>query len=165
MTLIPSSRQWDFGASYLWSVTTVLPNLGMEAHPAKAHGYLCDWLVETLAPAYAARGGGFGYSFLAEAYANGGWLGGPPLLFAQGLAFGALWRFVYRKHDRAHYAFGACALMTVLILARGEMGTVVRALTWQGFAPYALYRLLTRRRNRLPSQEQQESSGGPAPPM
>jgi hypothetical protein len=147
MLLVPSVRNWDYGQSYLWALSTVLPNFAGGTHAAKTHGYLSDWLIQTLHPAYAASGGGWGYSFLAEAYANLGWLGALPLLFMQGFFLGAFWRWVYRKQDFASYALGATVLMCLLLYARGESATVTRAVAWQGALPYGMFSLLSRKRD------------------
>jgi oligosaccharide repeat unit polymerase len=136
--LVPSVRPWDLGMSYVWALSTVLPNVTGGTHIAKAHGYLADWLIRTLYPDYAARGGGWGFSFLAESYANGGWSGSLVLLLVQGVLLGALWRWVYRMEDPARYAFGATVLMSVLFYTRAESACLARALVWQGIVPYAV---------------------------
>lgn len=150
MDLIPSIRGWDFGRSYLWGSLVIFPNVGSGPHPAKAHGYLSEWLVGTLAPQYAAQGGGFGFSFLAEAYANGGWVGAPLLLFVQGFALGAFGRFIYRKRNPAVFAMGACVLLHILFYARGESADLFRDVAWHALIPYVVYTALSRHRNQEP---------------
>ena len=136
--LVPAVRNWDFGMSYVWALSTVLPNVTGGTHIAKAHGYLADWLIRTLHPDYAAMGGGWGFSFLAESYANGGWSGSLFLLLVQGMLLGALWRWVYRMEDQARYALGATVLMSVLFYVRAESACLARAIVWQGVIPYVV---------------------------
>jgi oligosaccharide repeat unit polymerase len=143
IALVPSVRDWDYGQSYVWALSTVLPNVTGGTHVAKAHGYLADWLIRTLHPEYAAGGGGWGYSFLAESYLNGGWSGSLPLLFCQGLLLGMLWRWVYRKQDHARYALGATILMSVLFYVRAESALLARTIVWQGVLPYVVLGLMS----------------------
>src|SRR6185312_5686659 len=73
LTLVPSVRGYDFGAQYFFAGTSLVPNLFWTLHPAVAHGLASDWLVWLVDPSFAAQGGGFGYSFIAEGYLNFGW--------------------------------------------------------------------------------------------
>lgn len=59
-----------YGTSFLWSVTTIVPNLFWEKHPAKVHADLSAWLTEKVNLSY-----GTGYSIIAESYANFGFFG------------------------------------------------------------------------------------------
>jgi len=77
MTLVPEARPYDYGISYLYALTAIMPNIGWKVHPSVAHGLLSEWLVKTVDPVVAAAGGGLGFSFIAEAYLNFGPFGGP----------------------------------------------------------------------------------------
>lgn len=71
MELVPSKESYRYGKSYLYSFTTLIPNLGFwEIHPAKKESNLGDWLTDSLGLGY-----GTGFSMCAEAYANFGYYG------------------------------------------------------------------------------------------
>src|ERR1035437_6466561 len=61
LSLVPSSRDYDWAVSYLYALSTILPNVGWEVHPSVTHGLLADWLVRTVDPATATAGGGLGF--------------------------------------------------------------------------------------------------------
>ena len=59
-----------YGTSILWGMTSVFPNLFWDIHPAKMYADMSDWITKKLRFSY-----GIGYSLVAEAYANFGFLG------------------------------------------------------------------------------------------
>lgn len=66
--LVPSTEDYRYGRSYLYSFTSLIPNLGFwEMHPARIEANLSDWLTDKLHLSY-----GTGFSMCAEAYANFG---------------------------------------------------------------------------------------------
>lgn len=140
--LVPESRDFDYGVSYLYALSNIVPNLGWSVHPSVAHGTLSDWLVKTVEPGTAAAGGGLGYSFLAEAYLNFGWFGAP-------LWMGIFGYFIARvflmadSGDPAKQALVASFLSFFLILPRGESAFVVRAFAWYAMIPFLLAVVLT----------------------
>ena len=112
MTLVPESRPYDYGISYLYALTAIMPNIGWQVHPSVAHGLLSDWLIKTVDPVVARGGGGLGFSFIAEAYLNFGWFGGPVWLGVVG--FILCWLFLKADGaDPARHAFAA-AFLSVL---------------------------------------------------
>jgi hypothetical protein len=136
LVLVPSVRPYDLGASYGHSVLSAVPNVFGGLHPAKARGFLSDWLAGTIAPQYAARGGGFGYSFIAEAYANFGWFGAPLALALIGFLMGRLFGWGETGRDPARAALVGCWLSSVLLFARGESALMLRSLVWYAAIPY-----------------------------
>jgi hypothetical protein len=142
--LIPSVRPFDYGVSYLYAVSTIIPNVGWDVHPAVAHGFLADWLVKTVDPSFANRGGGLGYSFIAEAFANAGWYGTVPLLAGLGYILMRLLRWGTDTSDSVRHALVGTFLAFFLLFARGESGTVVRSLVWYSLLPYVAVRVITR---------------------
>lgn len=71
MELVPSKEPYRYGKSYIYSFTTLIPNIGFwDIHPAKKESNLGDWLTDSLGLGY-----GTGFSMCAEAYANFGYLG------------------------------------------------------------------------------------------
>ena len=137
LTLVPSVRGYDFGAQYFFAATTLIPNLFWTIHPAVAHGLAGDWLVWLVDPSFASQGGGFGYSFIAEAYLNFGWLG-PLFLALVGFLFAKLVFWACRDGAPARLAVVASFLTFVIFWARGEAIDVVRPLVWYALFPYLL---------------------------
>jgi len=176
LELVPSVRPFDLGTGYLYALLTVVPNVAWDVHPTVARGLAANWLVWTVAPGRAATGGGFGFSFIAEAYLNFGWVGSPVILGLIGFSLaGAVFR-VQRRRDPTHMAALASYSAFFLIFARGESATVIRPLLWYALLPYLLVRLLAQLRLHpirhadpaavagLPQREQSEvGCGGVAP--
>lgn len=68
--IVPSQESYRYGKSYLYSFTTLIPNLNIwTIHPAKKEANLSDWLTEKLGVGF-----GTGFSMCAEAYINFGYL-------------------------------------------------------------------------------------------
>ncbi len=144
--LVPAIRGYDYGQSYLYAVLAVLPNFGGGLHPAREHGFLADWLVSTLAPEYAARGGGWGYSFIGEAYANFGLYGASLALAAIGFLLSRLFTWAQSSDDPAKIAMVGGCVCNCLLYARGESGPLLREIIWYALIPYLSVGLLTSRR-------------------
>lgn len=71
MNLVPEKFEYRYGKSYMYSFSSLIPNLGFwDIHPAKREANLSEWLTNALGLSY-----GTGYSMCAEAYANFGYLG------------------------------------------------------------------------------------------
>ena len=140
--LVPETRGYDMGASYYYASLTAFPNLFWSVHPAIARGQASNWLVRTVDPYTAEQGGGLGYSFIAEAYLNFGWLGASIVLGLIGFLFGSLVLWAERSGDIARLAMLASFLSFFLVFARGEAGEVVRALVWYSALPYLAVRFL-----------------------
>ncbi|MCA1669357.1 MAG: O-antigen polysaccharide polymerase Wzy family protein [Thermomicrobia bacterium] len=142
LTLVPSVRGYDFGAGYFFAATTLIPNLFWTIHPAIAHGLASDWLVWLVDPSFASQGGGFGYSFIAEAYLNWGWIGAPLFLGLVGYLLAKLIFWGCRTGALAKLAVVASFLSFAIFWARGEAIDVVRPLVWYALIPYLLIRLV-----------------------
>lgn len=144
LELIPSVRNFDFGLGYLYAALTIFPNLFWEIHPSAARAY-SHWLTYMVSPATYYAGGGYGYSFIAEAYANFGWFGAPIVLGLIGFLFARFVLWGQRANDPIKLATVASFLAFFLIYARGESMLVVRPLIWYALGPYFLARLLLRK--------------------
>ena len=147
LELVPAIRAYDFGASYLNALLTIIPNIYWDIHPAIAHGLLANWLVTTVDPARAAQGGGLGFSFIAEAYLNFGWFGAPIALGVIGAAYARFVLWAQISGEPARMASVASFVSYFVIYARGETGSVVRALVWYAFMPYVAVLILSRLKN------------------
>jgi oligosaccharide repeat unit polymerase len=145
INLIPAVRPFDYGAGYGYGFVSLLPNLGWAVHPATVHGSYSEWLTRTLDPRIDAHGGGFGYSFIAEPFANFGWYGVAPLLFLTGYLFVRMCDWATLTDDPAKYAFVAAALVPLLFFPRDETERLFRPLLYYCFLPYAAARLWTKR--------------------
>ena len=154
--LIPAVREYDYGQSYAFAFMAVVPNVGGGLHPSKEHGFLADWLVSSLAPEYAARGGGWGFSFIAEAFANFGIYGMPVALIVIGYLFSSLFAWEQASTDPARTAMIGACLCNCLLYARGESGLLLREIVWYALIPYLCVELLTRRRFRLQGESRRE---------
>jgi oligosaccharide repeat unit polymerase len=144
LELVPRIRPFDLGLGYGYAFLAVIPNLFWGIHPTAAHGLAADWLVWAVAPGYAALGGGFGFSFIAEAYLNFGWLGIAPVLGLVGFLFGKLVMWAQGTNEPVKLATAASFLAFFLLYARGEAGLVVRPLIWYALLPYILVHVLSR---------------------
>ena len=94
-------------------------------------------------PYAAANGSGLGYSFLAEAYENFGWIGVPVVLLVLGWLAGRLSEAVRSRSDPAILALAAMMLLTAILYARSETADLVRNVCWYAIVPYLLVRLLS----------------------
>jgi oligosaccharide repeat unit polymerase len=148
VALVPAVRDFDFGVSYLFGVVGIVPNVGWEVHPSVAHGLLCDWLIRTVDPVIADSGGGLGFSYIAEAYLNFGWAGGPVLIGIMGFGLGCLFNGVDHG-DAGRTALVASFLSVILIAVRGESAVILRGLVWYSVFPYFLANLITPSSRRL----------------
>jgi len=143
LELLPSARPFDEGVSYLYALLAGVPNVAWAVHPTTAHGTLSTWLVSTVMPYAAAQGNGLGYSFIAEAYENFGWIGVPLTLIVTGWVAGRLSDAVRGRSDPAILALTATLLLSAILYARSETADFVRNGCWYSIMPYILVRLLS----------------------
>ncbi|HEV8001552.1 MAG TPA: O-antigen polysaccharide polymerase Wzy [Planctomycetaceae bacterium] len=146
LTLVPATRDYEMGVGYAYAISTLFPNLFWKIHPAIVHELPSTWLTWQVDPYTAAQGGGFGFSFIAEAYLNFGYLGVPILLFAGGYALARLVRWADQGVRPDRIAFVATAACFAIFLVRAELAVVLRGVVWYSIAPYFVTVWLTRRR-------------------
>ncbi len=146
LTLVPASRDYEMGVGYAYAFSTLFPNLFWKIHPAIAHELPSTWLTWQIDPHTAAQGGGLGFSFIAEAYMNFGYLGVPILLFAGGYALARLIRWADCGVRPDRIAFVATAACFAIFLVRAELAVVLRGVVWYSIAPYFVTVWLARRR-------------------
>lgn len=147
MDLVPDSRGFDLGMSYLWALGSIIPNFSGELHPS-AQRSLEMWLVSTVDPYQAAHGGGKGFSVLAEAYVNFGWVGIVVIMWMIGVGFARVTRWADSTQDPAVWAAVACMLLVAPKFARAESLEIIRAFVWYTVGLYAACRLLQRKQSR-----------------
>ena len=78
--LRPRWRDYEMGVGYAYAISTLFPNLFWKIHPAMEHELPSSWLTWQVDPYTASQGGGLGFSFIAEAYFNFGYIGVPRAL-------------------------------------------------------------------------------------
>lgn len=132
MLLVPDSYPFRFGTSYLYSFTTVIPNLGMwKIHPAVSKANLGIWLKDVLGLSY-----GPGFSFAAEAYINFGWFG-IIVLFILGGFYGWFFSLVDKKQDNpAILVFVFTVFVLVTMITRNSFIGTVRAFLYVSLPLY-----------------------------
>jgi oligosaccharide repeat unit polymerase len=136
MELVPRERDFQWGADYFYAFLTLIPNFFGEIHPTIARGLAGNWLTWEIIPYNAYRGGGLGFSFLAEAYLNFGWWGAP-LLGVMGFLFSKLTLWATKtKKDTAKIALIASFTSFFPFYARAESVSIVRGLAWYCLVPY-----------------------------
>ncbi len=136
MDLVPSARPFQMGADYGYALLTLVPNLFWKIHPTIERGLAGNWLTWAINPEFAARGGGYGYSFIAEAYLNFGWVGGPMMLGFLGFLFASLTLWAVNSQSAAKIALIATFSVFFPFYARSEASLHVRALAWYCVTPY-----------------------------
>jgi len=138
ISLIPKERNYDFGQSYIYALLTIMPNLFWRVHPTIQRGTFSDWLVNRVNPYIAERGGGYGFSFIAEAYANFGWLGCLIVMLVLGIFIGKLSIYTEETKNPFLFAVIACFLPQLMFFTRGESALLIRTFAWYSLIPYIL---------------------------
>lgn len=149
LDLVPYYRPFDMGSGYFYALLTVVPNLFWDVHPSIAHGLPSDWLIWMVDPYQARLGGGFGFSFIAEAYLNFGWFGAPLALGVVGLLYARLILWSIRDGNLARMTMLACFVSFFPFYVRQEASSQIRILVWYSILPYfgayLIYMLRSRR--------------------
>lgn len=143
LELVPSFRPFALGSSYYYSLLTLAPNLFWSIHPSSTNE-LGRWFSWTVSPAYAAVGGGWGFSFVAEAYMNFGWLGMPIVLMLMGYIYARFVLWANKTGDLAKMAFLASFSSFFFLFARGESASLPRYFIWYSFLPYVMVMFITK---------------------
>lgn len=144
LELVPGSVPFEYGLDYVYALSTVVPNAFGGLHPALERGTASMWLIETVNPWVAKNGGSIGYSFLAEAYRNFGWLGGPIALFVIGVGMASFFTWATRGQNNLRIAAAAIFLAFLSHYARGEFYTLVRPLVWYTMLPCLMVVVISR---------------------
>lgn len=138
--LVPATKSFEMGSSYFYSLLTIIPNIFGGLHPAAVHGSPSGWITFAVAPKFGEIGGGLGFSYLAEAYLNFGWIGGFIFLTCFGYIVGKLAVYTFKIESLSTFALVASFLSFFLKYSRADMFSVVRPLLWYSFMPFiAIY--------------------------
>lgn len=110
MEIVPQIEGYRYGSSYLYSFSSVIPNLGFwDLHPAMKYGNLNDWLQRVLNLNY-----GPGYSIVAEAYINFGEMGFIMMMLL-GYVFARIFKVTY-THKRNPLLFVLSFIFCFLVI-------------------------------------------------
>jgi oligosaccharide repeat unit polymerase len=124
MRLVPSREPYRYGKSYLYSLTTIVPNLGFwKVHPAVKEAALTKWLPNKLGLTY-----GTGFSMFAEAYINFGYLCFV-MIYLLGFVFARVFGYLDNAISTGDYVIVAAILIFFndsLGLPRAQTVDVVR---------------------------------------
>lgn len=143
LEFVPSVRPFALGSSYYYSLFSLVPNLFWDIHPASAN-QLARWLSWKVSPEYAALGGGWGYSFVAEAYLNFGWVGMSIILMVMGYIYARFVLWASNSDDLAKMALLASFSSFFYLFARGESASMPRYFVWYSLLPYVLVIFITK---------------------
>jgi oligosaccharide repeat unit polymerase len=152
--LVPSHKDFSMGVDYLYALFTLIPNIGFgEQHPSVARGLPSVWLSAEVTPRAVKQGIFLGYSFIAEAYLNFGWLITPIFMGVLGFYLGKLVLWATRGVEPAKMALLASFLPSLLFYCRQESTQIVRPFVFYSLAPYLgvllLHRLRIKKLNRI----------------
>ena len=145
--LVPSQKDFSMGIDYLYALFTLVPNIGFgDVHPSVARGLPSVWLSIEVTPRAVKQGIFLGYSFIAEAYLNFGWLVTPIFMAIFGFFLGKLVLWATRSGEPAKMALLASFLPSLLFFCRQESTQLVRPFVFYSVAPYLGILLLHRLR-------------------
>jgi hypothetical protein len=136
INLVPASHDFEWGAGYGYALLTLFPNLFWKIHPTVARKIPSAWLIWQVDPYTAEQGGGLGYSFIAEAYLNFGWLGVPIVMLLGGYLVGRGVRWADRSRRADRIAMTAAAACFLVFYVRAELAVVLRGVMWYACFPY-----------------------------
>ena len=136
MEIVPQHDSYRYGKSYIYSLTTIIPNLGFwKVHPAKTEANMSEWLTNKIDVSF-----GTGFSMCAEAWVNFGYWG--VFLF---LIFGRVLGNLFGRIDvsivegrLAFLAFLLIMFWFCMILPRNSFISVVRSFFYYA-GPIYLY--------------------------
>jgi hypothetical protein len=143
MDLVPAEHGFEQGEGYFYAFLTLVPNFFWDKHPSIARMIPSEWLIWQVDPYTAQEGGSLGYSFVAEAYLNFGWLGLPAVMLLHGwlLCRAVYWGETPGRPDRAAaLAAGACF---AVFYVRAELAVILRGVVWYAGFPYFAVLVLT----------------------
>jgi hypothetical protein len=148
LDLVPDRRPFEMGMGYVEAVLYAIPNRLKGGSSFSGYGNPAEWLVWEVAPRQAAIGGGLGFSFVAEAYLQGGVLAVCAALSVFGLLLGWASQRMRSGSEPRWLLLGAVILAFGLRIPRGITAELSRPLIWYWALPllviYVLGRIGTR---------------------
>jgi len=126
MRLVPATESYRYGKSYIYSLATIVPNLGFwKVHPAVKEAGLAKWLPNKLGLTY-----GTGFSMFAEAYINFSYLGFI-MIYILGYVFARIFGYMDNAINSGDYVVVAVILILfneALGLPRAQTVDIVRSI-------------------------------------
>lgn len=144
-TAVPAFRPYDYGASFFWSLFSVVPNIGFwSEHPSNVHDPSA-WLNN-----YSGVGYGIGYSLIAESYNDFGYCGAIAMFL-----FGVLFASIFKNVSR-QYAFNTPLkfILSILFLwfsikcVRNSCYGLVRGCVYYILPLFIIFKLYTARQHK-----------------
>jgi len=131
--IVPLSKNYAYGESYIASVLMLIPRIFLGGHSFASKAALDIWLQSTLNMPY-----GPGYSLFAETYYNFGWYFGILASFVLGAFFSKMFNVTSKNREHAiiKRLLALIFLYNSLILARFPFHSTVRNLVYLGVIPY-----------------------------
>lgn len=143
--LIPEQYSYRYGVTYLMNLTQIIPNFFWTRHPAEVYGSLGKWLTKIVDPSFYQFGGALGFSCVAEAYINFGYIG----IVVFPFIFGKILQTVENRIDSSakpvNYASFCIVSVYLMSYARGEFTDLVRGFFWYMMIPYIFYKYFVKR--------------------
>lgn len=149
LELVPQTRSHSYGIGYLHALLNVFPNFIPFLHFPLEYGTPDIWFVHEVDPYFANLGGAWGYSFIAEAYLEFGWLGAPIALGVLGAFIGWFSCWGANSSHPAKAAAVAAWWIILLHFPRGALEGYTRQLVWFAIVPYVIVSLVASRGRRL----------------
>lgn len=136
-----------YGRSYLMALRRVVPNISLSWQSPERFEDLAPgaWITNQVSPWVFKRGGGIGYSGVAEPYLNFGVPGIIGFFLILGYVLARVDTVVTQKHDLYVTAAVMCAFAALLWTTRNSFTNFVRPATWPLVVIYGV-KLLTSRR-------------------
>lgn len=132
--ILDETGEYRYGSSYLYSFTTIIPNIDFwEIHPAVKYSNLGDWLTTEMNIDF-----GTGFSMVAEAYANFGYLGCLMMMFL-GFCFAKIlcpFESAVKQKNLAYIAFVLVLMFMILKIPRSSFIGIIRALFYYSLPVY-----------------------------
>lgn len=141
--IVPEARAYDFGKSYVTALSILVPHFGGGENVADA-SKLSAWITTMIRPDWAVTGGGFGFSYVGEAYLNFSWFG----VVIVGIILGyVLGRGAIKVKDNSlpiAFAYWACVCAIITFYPRAELQQIIRNIVWYGVGPIVMVRMYHR---------------------
>jgi oligosaccharide repeat unit polymerase len=140
--IVPNSKGYAYGQSYLFAIFAIFPNIFGGTHISVKYAGLAQWLMDYLNMSY-----GPGYSYPAEAWYNFGWFGCVMLLLIG--YFFARCMYIPKgvKVSNVSLFISTTFFLETITSPRRELMTVVRLVGYYVFIPIIVMYFLDRRKN------------------
>jgi len=130
IAFVPDLRPFDWGMGYVRAVLVIVPNI-----VGADRGLYSEWYMQTWDPVGYAKGGGAGFSAIAEAYANFSWFGAPIALLLLGGLVGGFVEWGRIKRSAFLIAVESVVALALFVFPRSELGFCLRPVIWFGIVP------------------------------